>query len=334
MIERGSPRRIAIFGTGSYTPERVVDNEWFTQFIDTSDEWIVQRTGMHQRRWASEEQTTSDLAVEAARNALDAAGWSAEQLDFILVGTCTPDNLLPNTAQHVHHKLQCRRDCGAIDVINACSSFTYALTLITSMIRSGQVGRALVIGAEKLSCFMNLKDRTSCILFGDAAGAACVGAAPEESRSDILVCRYGTDFDYESLNIAAGGSRSPASHETVEQGDHFVRMNGRAIYKFAVNTLTNEVRGVCEETGIEVGELACIIPHQVNIRIIHSAMENLSFPMERVFVNLDKYGNTSAASVPTAIDEAYRAGYFKRGDLIAVCAFGAGKSWGSQLIRW
>jgi len=327
-------RRVAIYGTGSYLPERVIPNEWFTQFVDTSDEWIQQRTGMKERRYARDDQATSDLGLEAGKAAMEMAGWAPKELDFIIVGTCTPDKPLPNTAQFIHNKLGCRPNCGAIDVVNACSSFTYALTLMDPMVRAGRVNRALVIGAEKLSSFVNLSDRTSCILFGDAAGAACVGPAPEDSASDILANRFGTDFDDESLTIPAGGSRNPATHETVDQHQHTVHMNGRAIYRFAVNTLTNELRGVCEDAGVPLTSVRCFIPHQVNIRIIHSAMENLDVPMDRVVVNLDKYGNTSAASVPVALDEAHRAGRFNRGDYIAVCAFGAGKSWGAQLIRW
>ena len=326
-------RPVAIFGTGSYLPERVFRNDEFTEFLDTSDEWIQQRTGMKERRFAAEGQFTSDMAAEAGRRALADAGWDAKDLDFVLVGTCTPDALLPNTADYVHNALGCREDCGAIDIINACSSFTYGLTMTRALVACGQVGKALVIGAEKLSQFLNFKDRGSCILFGDGAGAACVGSAAE-GQGDILACRMGASFDHESLNITAGGSRVPASHETVDSDQHKVSMNGRAIYKFAVNTLTNETRKVCEDAGVKLADVTCIVPHQVNIRIITSAMENLEFPMDRVFINLDKYGNTSAASVPIALDEAAKAGRFKRGDLVVITAFGGGKSWGSQVIRW
>lgn len=326
-------RQVAIYGTGSYVPQRVFPNDEFTKYVDTSDEWITQRTGIKERRFAAADEFNSDMAAEAARRALADAGWSVEELDFVLVGTCTPEMLLPNTADFVHHKLGCKESCGAIDIINACSSFTYGLTLVSSMVASGQVNKALVIGSEKLSPFLNMKDRGSCILFGDGAGAACL-APSTEGFGAILASRVGTSFDCESLTISGGGSRHPASVETVEKGLHYVQMNGRAIYKFAVNTLTNETQKVCEQAGVNIADVKCIIPHQVNIRIIESAMENLNFPMERVFINLNKYGNTSAASVPIALDEAKAAGYFQRGDIIVICAFGGGKAWGSQIIRW
>lgn len=324
---------VAFYGTGSYVPERVFPNDEFTQTIDTSDEWITQRTGIKERRFANDGEFNSDMAAIAAQRALDDAGWKADELDFVLVGTCTPDMLLPNTADFVHHKLGCRETCGAIDVINACSSFTYGVQMMSAMIASGQVAKGIVIGSEKLSPFLNMTDRGSCILFGDGAGAACLGPATETSGR-ILAGRVGASFDCESLNIAGGGSRHPATAETIAQGLHFVRMNGRAIYKFAVTTLTNETKAVCEMAGVDIADVKCIIPHQVNIRIIESAMENLNFPMERVFINLTKYGNTSAGSVPIALDEARRAGYFSAGDIIVVCAFGGGKAWGSQVIRW
>ena len=329
-----SSTRVAIYGTGACAPERVISNEWFKQYVDTSDEWIVQRTGIHERRFARDDQSCSDLAHEAAQQALDDAGWKAEELDFIVLGTCTPDTMLPNTAQYVHHLLGARPDCGAIDVINACSSFTYAISLVAPMIRTGQVRKVLAIGAEKLSPFLNFEDRTSCILFGDGAGAACLAAAEEGTSSDILNSRFGTHFDYESLNLKAGGSRMPASHETIDNKDHFVRTNGRAVFKFAVNTLRDEIVGQCEAAGISPGDIQCVIPHQANIRIIQAAMEAAGFPIERTYMNLQRFGNTSAASVPLALAEAAREGAFQRGDLIVLCAFGAGLAWGSQLIRW
>ncbi|MGE0430730.1 MAG: 3-oxoacyl-ACP synthase III family protein [Planctomycetota bacterium] len=328
-----SVRPVAIFGTGSYLPERVFRNEEFSKFIDTSDEWITQRTGMKERRFAADGQFTSDLAAEAGRRALADAGWKGEDLDFVLLGTCTPDSLLPNTADWVHQALGCRETCGAIDIINACSSFTYGLAMVRAMVACGHINKGLVIGAEKLSQFLDFEDRGSCILFGDGAGAACIGVS-EDGRGDILACRLGASFDFDSLNIAGGGSRVPASHESVDTKRHKVSMNGRAIYKFAVSTLRDETRRVCEDAGVNLADVKCIVPHQVNIRIIQSAMETLEFPMERVFINLDKYGNTSAASVPIALDEAARAGYFSRGDLVVLCAFGGGKAWGSQVIRW
>jgi 3-oxoacyl-[acyl-carrier-protein] synthase-3 len=330
-----SGRPVKVFSTGAFMPERVFTNDEFSPRIDTSDEWIRQRTGITERRFAADDETLSDMAAKAGKQALERAGWTPQDVDFLLMGTCTPEALLPNTAQYVHSKLGLEERAGAVDMINACSSFSYALTFASGLIGSGLHNKILVLGGEKLSAFLNFDDRGSCILFGDGAGAACVGVNEVEGdESRILGCRMGARFDDYCLSIPAGGSRMPASRATVDEKKHFVHMNGRATYKFAVNALATESQRVVEECGYTMADVKCIVPHQVNIRIIESSMEKIGFPIDRVFVNLHKYGNTSAGSVPVALHEAEAAGMFTRGDLIVLVAFGGGLAWGAQLIRW
>ncbi len=323
---------ICIVGTGHYVPERVVPNSFFEQHVETSDEWIRQRTGIHERRFASEGEATSDLCIAAARNALDAAGMSAKDLDVIIVGTVSPDQYLPAVAPQVQQALGAG-SAMAFDVVAACTGFLTAMTTAEAFLSAGKGKTALVIGAETLSRFLDLQDRGSCILFGDGAGAAILKVGAAGDPGEILRSSLGSDgAGYEFIQMVGGGSRRPPTHDTVEAREHFIRVMGRDVYRFAVTTMERVVLEMLE--GYDRDELGMLVPHQVNQRIIDAAVEKLGIPEDKVMVNIAKYGNTSAASVPIALDEAARAGRLERGKLVVMAAFGAGLNWGGALVRW
>lgn len=328
-----APRiQVGIAGTGSYLPERVIDNEWFTQFVDTSDEWIRQRTGIVQRRFVAEGQTTSDMCLRAARRALEDARVAPEELDLVLVATVSPDQYLPACAPLVQAGLGARR-AGALDVSAACSGFVSVLALGEGLIASGRARKVLVIGAETLSAFLDRSDRGSCILFGDGAGAAVLTALSDCGQGELLRTTMGADGEgYDFIQMIGGGSRRPPTHETIEAGEHFIRVKGREVYKFAVMKMGQVIGEMLE--GIAPSELGLIVPHQVNRRIIEAAVERFDIPPEKVMVNIDKYGNTSAASVAIALDEARRQGRLVPGQHVVLVAFGAGLTWAGALLRW
>lgn len=324
--------RVGIAGTGSYAPERVVPNSWFEEFLDTSDEWIVQRTGIHERRFAAEDQATSDLCIRAARAALESARVQPDELDLVIVGTVTPDQFLPACAPLVQVALGARR-AASFDLNAACSGFMVALATAEAFVASGRARRVLAIGAETLSRYIDLEDRSSCILFGDGAGAALLMPYEDCRQGEILRCSIGGDgTGYDLIQMTAMGSRRPASHETIEGREHYIHLRGREVYRFAVSRIESLVREMLEGHSLE--DLGLLVPHQVNRRIIDSAIEKLEIPLEKVMVNIERYGNTSAASVPLALDEAVRAGRVEKGKLLVLAAFGAGLSWGGALVRW
>ncbi len=324
--------RVGIAGTGSYVPERVITNAYFEEYLDTSDEWIVQRTGIHERRYAAEDQATSDLAVEAGRRALESAGVRPEDLDLIVLGTLTPDYLLPATACLVQQRLGAV-NAAAFDCNAACTGFLAALHTGEAFVAADRARRVLVIGAEKLTSYVDFQDRTSCIIFGDAAGAAVLTPLDDCGQGEILKAVLGADGKgYDFIHMPAGGSRRPASQETVEKREHFIRMRGREVFRFAVTYMGEMVRQMLE--GHDLEDVAVIVPHQVNKRIIEAALERLEIAPEKVIVNIQKYGNSSAATVPLALDEALRAGRVEKGKLVILVAFGAGLTWGGTLIRW
>ncbi len=324
--------RVGIAGTGSYVPERVVTNAFFEEYLDTSDEWIVQRTGIHERRYAAEDEATSDLAVEAARRALEAAGMRAEDLDLIVLGTLTPDYLLPATACLVQARLGAT-SAGAFDCNAACTGFLTALHTGEAFVAAGRAQRVLVIGAEKLTSFVDFQDRGSCIIFGDAAGAAVLTPFDQCGQGEILKTYLGADGKgYDYIHIPAGGSRRPSAPETVEKREHFIRMRGRDVFRFAVTYMGEMVREMLE--GHDPEQVSLVVPHQVNKRIIEAALERIEIPPEKVVVNIQHYGNSSAATVPLALDESLRAGRVEKGKLVVLVAFGAGLTWGGTLIRW
>ena len=323
---------VGIAGTGSYVPERVVPNVYFEKLVDTSDEWIVQRTGIEQRRFAADDQATSDLSLEASKRALEAAGVKPEELDLIVLGTLTPDYLLPSTACLVQDRLGAT-NAGAFDVNAACTGFLTALHTGEAFVAAGRAKRVLVIGAEKLTSFVDFQDRTSCIIFGDAAGAAVLTPLDQCGQVEILRTTLGADGKgYDYIHMPAGGSRKPPTHETLEKREHFIRMRGRDVFRFAVTYMGEMVRQMVE--GYTPDDITVVVPHQVNKRIIEAALERLEIPPEKVVVNIEKYGNSSAATVPLALDEALRAGRIEKGKLVVLVAFGAGLTWGGTLIRW
>jgi len=326
-----SKQQAGIRSIGAYVPERVVTNDDMSKIVDTSDDWIFQRTGIRERRFAGENEFTSDMALRAAKIALDRAELKPTDIDYILLATASPDNTFPNTACWVQQGLQ-MGDIPALDISTACAGFVYALELGAALVNTDSYKNVLVIGAEKLSSITNFTDRGSCILFADGAGAAVVTRT--EGRGTVVCSRNGARFDYDALNVAAGGSRMPASHETVEKNMHTIALKGRTVYKFAVQKFTEMAEEACSRGGIKPDDVALVIPHQANVNIIESAMKRVGIGMDRVLINIDRYGNTSSASIPIAFDEALAAGRIKRGDYILLEAFGGGLSWGYNLIRW
>ncbi|MFT7619101.1 MAG: 3-oxoacyl-[acyl-carrier-protein] synthase-3 [Planctomycetota bacterium] len=325
-------REVGIAGTGHFVPENVVPNTFFEASLDTTDEWIFERTGMRERRFAAEGQPCSDLCIKAGRLALEDAGMDAEELQLIIVATVTPDHLLPATVAFVQDQLGAK-NAGGWDVTNACTGWLSAVMSAHGMIAAGIVDNVLVIGAEVLSSMMDFKDRGSAILFGDGAGAAILKA--DHPRGQILCSSSGMDGrQWEAISRAAGGSKKPVTHEDLETGNHRMALHGNDVFKFAVAKFRDLVRFQCKTLGIEMSDIGLVVPHQVNLRIIQSALKKLDFDMDRIFVNLEKYANTSAASIPIAFDEARKAGRVKEGELISFIAFGAGLGWGQAVIRW
>ena len=322
---------VKILGTGSSVPERIITNFDLEKMVDTSDEWITTRTGIKERRIAQEEESTSTFALLAAQRALQAAQVSPEELDLIIVATVTPDMLFPATACLLQRELKAHK-AASFDLEAGCTGFVYALSLAEKYLRGGGGEKALVVGAETLSKILDWEDRSTCVLFGDGAGAAVLGLSEEEG---IIATYLGSDGGgAHLLELPAGCSRMPASLDTVNSRLHYIKMNGNEVFKFAVKIMEKASLKVIKRGQVEIDEVSLFIPHQANIRIINSAAKRLGIPEEKVFVNVHKYGNTSSASVPLALDEAYREGKIKRSDLVLLVGFGAGLTWGSALIRW
>ena len=327
-------RSTVILGTGSYAPERILTNDHLSRMVDTSDEWIMARSGIRERRIAAANEATSDLAVQAGRRALADAGVSAADVDLLVVATVTPDHPMPSAACFVQHKLGLPTSAACFDLNAACSGFIYALDTACAMVASGRYHKALVIGAEKLSGIVDWKDRGTCMLFGDGAGAAVVGASKAVGVG-LLGTKLGAlGEDTHLLYVPAGGSRMPASAKTFANGAHFVKMKGKEVFKLAVRVMEEAARDILEQHGLSANQIGLVIPHQANLRIIEAIAQYLELPVERFFVNVDRYGNTSAASIPIAMDEARKLGRIKPGDLTLLVAFGAGLTYGSALIRW
>lgn len=325
-------RRAKVVGLGAYAPKRILSNADLEKMVDTSDEWIVQRTGIRERHIADEGEATSDLAVRAAQQALDRAGVEPEEVDFIVVGTTTGDMAFPTTANLVQQRLGCRT-AGSTDVYAACTGSIYSLSIGAQYVQTGKYRTVLAIGAETLSRITDFTDRGTCILLADAAGAAVLRAS--EDGSGILDTDLYSDGQYwELLYQPAGGSRSPASHETVAGRMHYAKMKGNEVFKVAVRMLGGCARAILERHGFTAGDVDLFIPHQANLRIIEAAVRRLGLPMERVLVNIDRYGNTGAASIYVALEEAWALGRVKPGDLLLLAAFGGGFTWGAALIRW
>jgi len=327
------PYPVRIAGTGSYLPERIMTNRELEESVDTSDEWITSRTGIRERRIAKEGEYTSHLASEAARRALKQAGVAASEIELIIVATITPDTLTPATACYVQQQIGSLKAV-AFDVSAACSGFLYAMEFARHAVGAGAFRNALIIGAEKLSAFVDWNDRNTCVLFGDGAGAAVL-LPSTNGGGKILSSTLGTDgAQAELLNIPGGGSACPALPGTAPVKPAVLSMQGREVFKHAVNAMRQAAIDGIAAAGLTIADIDLIIPHQANLRIIDAIVERLDFDRDNVFINLDKYGNTSAAAVAIALDEANRQGRIKPGDRILLVAFGAGLTWASAVIEW
>lgn len=325
-------QRSKILGTGRYLPEKILTNFDLEKMVDTTNEWIVTRTGIESRHIAAPEQATSDLATEAAKKALISAGIKAEDLDLIIVATVTPDMNFPSTACIVQANLGATK-AAAFDIESACSGFLYGVTIADQFIQSGMYRYILVIGAEAMSRILDWTDRNTCVLFGDGAGAAVIGVSNDESG--ILSTLIGADgAGGKFLNMPAGGSRLPATLDTVKDKLHSVKMDGSEVFKFAVRIMNNASQEVMTKAGLVESDIAYLVPHQANIRIISGAAKRLNLSMDKVMVNLHRYGNISAASIPIALDEAVEQEKIKKGDTIILVGFGGGLTWGSAAIKW
>lgn len=326
--------RSRIAGTGHYVPERVLTNRDLEARVDTSDAWIVERTGIRERRIAAAGEVTSDMASAAARNAIAAAGIDAKQIDLIIVATVTPDAPLPSTAVFVQQKIGARADCPAFDIAAACAGFIYGLSIADQYIRSGTARHVLVIGVELLSRVLNWQDRNTCVLFGDGAGAVVISASDDPSRGIQSTHLYADGSLAASLYIPAGGSRQPASAASIAAGEHSVRMVGRDIFKFAVKSLVSASQTALSANQLSPNDVDWVVAHQANLRILDGVAKRCDIPMQRFYLNIAKYGNTSSASVPIALDEAVRDGSVQPGQRLLLCALGAGVAWGSALVVW
>ena len=324
---------IVILGTGSYLPERVVTNDEMAELVDTSDEWIQTRTGIRQRRFAAEGEHTSHMATAAARRAIEDAKIDPSEIDLILVATMTPDMPFPSTACLVQSQLNLPQ-CTAFDIQAACTGFVYGLNIATSMLQSGNYNKALVIGSEKLSGILDFEDRATCVLFGDGAGAAILGRCDTPGVGIIGGIGGADGSNPEVLCQPGGGSATPATTDSLTDRQHFLKMNGKEIFKQAVRVMGQASTDLLKKTGVDSKNLDLIIPHQANLRIIDSLTKRLDVPTGSVFINLQDYGNTSAASVGIALDEARRAGRIQSNHQILLVAFGAGLTWGASMVKW
>ncbi|WP_042200036.1 beta-ketoacyl-ACP synthase III [Paenibacillus camerounensis] len=325
-------RSVGVIGTGKYVPEKILTNSDLEKIVETNDEWIVSRTGIRERHIAAPHEATSDLAYEAALKALASAGMKAEDLDLIIVATITPDTSFPSTACILQDKLGAK-GAAAFDLSAACSGFVYSLATATSFIKTGMYNNALVIGADTLSRITDYTDRNTCVLFGDGAGAVIIGEVPEGrgfQSFDLGAEGAGGSL----LKLEAGGSRLPASNQTIEDKKHYIYMNGREVFKFAVRVMGTATERVLTKAGLTKENIDLFVPHQANIRIIQSAMQRLDLPEEKCVINVDRYANTSAASIPLALVEAAEEGRMKEGDTVLMVGFGGGLTWGASVLIW
>jgi len=324
--------RARIIGVGAYAPKRILTNADLEKIVATTDEWIVQRSGIRERHIADETEATSDLAVKAAQQALERANLTPDDIDFIVVATTSADMPFPSTANFVQYKLGCRRT-GSVDVWAACTGSIYSLSIGAQYIQTGKYRRVLCIGAEILSRITDWTDRGTCVLLADAAGAVVLAPSTDE-RGLIDADLYSDGAHAELLQVPGGGSRHPASRETVDARMHYVKMKGSELFKIAVRMFTESTAAILGRHGFTADDVDLFVPHQANLRIIEAAVKRLGLPMDRVFVNLDRYGNTGAASIYVALEEAASTGRLKPGDLVLMAAFGGGVTWGAALYRW
>lgn len=324
---------VIISGVGSYTPPKILSNDDLSKIVETSDEWIRTRTGIRERRIADDDMTTSDMAANASREAIKNAGLEPEDIGLIVVATVTPDMPFPNTACFVQTKLGMGK-VPAFDIEAACSGFIYAMDVARGLMAVNGTKHALVIGAEKLSSITNWEDRTTCVLFGDGAGAVVLSSSetPDTGILNVLTGADGSESDI--LSVPGGGSANPSTVETIERSMHKIHMQGNQVFKHAVRVMCQSAIDVLEKSGLTAEDVDIIVPHQANNRIIEALAQRLDVGLDKFKVNLDRYGNTSAASIPIALDEAYRNGRIRPGDNVLMVAFGGGLTWASAVIRW
>jgi 3-oxoacyl-[acyl-carrier-protein] synthase-3 len=323
---------VGILGIGSYLPEKVLTNADLEKMVNTTDEWIIERTGIKARHIAAPEQATSDMSILAAKKALADAKTDPLEIDLVILATASPDHEFPSTACQVQDALGCK-NAAAFDLAAGCSGFVYSLIVASQMLQAGIYKKILIIGAETLSRIMDFSDRNTCVLFGDGAGAAVVGRVDE--GYGVLGLDMGADGSGGKFLIQpAGGSRRPASHETIDEHGHYIHMDGKEVYKFATRIMAKTALKSLANAGLTLEQLDLLIPHQANIRIIKSAAKHLKMPMEKVWVNIDKYANTSAACIPICLDEAQEAGRLHKGDNLLLVGFGAGLTWASVVLKW
>lgn len=327
-----SLRPVGIIGTGKYVPEHILTNLELEKMVETNDEWIVTRTGIKERRIASSSEATSDLAYEASRKAIEAAGLTADDIDLIIVATVTPDMYFPSTACLLQDKLGAKK-AAAFDLSAACSGFIYGLATGSSMIASGMYKHVLVVGAETLSRITDYTDRNTCILFGDGAGAVVLGQV-EEGRGFRSFVLGADGSGGELLKVSGGGSRVPATAESISTKQHFIHMAGNDVFKFAVRIMGGAAEEALAKAGMTKEDIDLLVPHQANIRIIQSALNRLNLSEDKAMINLDKYGNMSAASIPVALAEAVEQGRLNKGDTLMLVGFGGGLTWGASAIVW
>jgi 3-oxoacyl-[acyl-carrier-protein] synthase III len=327
-------KKICIKGTGSYIPERIVPNSYFEALVDTSEEWIVSRTGIKERRMVLPGQALSDMATPASKKALEMAGLSPLDLDLIIVGTSTADMASPSAGCMIQHKLGAKKAV-AFDVNAACPGFIYGLAVARKFMQDGSHRHVLVIGGEIISHRTDFQDRNTCVLFGDGAGAVVLGQAAREKDGELLATEIYSDGDlWKLLHVPGGGSMNPISHEMIDQRLHYVKMKGNEVFKHAVRSMTEAAQKALEGAGMTKNQVDWFIPHQANIRIMESVAKQMDIPLEKVIQTVQKYGNTSAATIPTALDEAVRTGLIQRGQIVLSASFGAGFTWGAALFRF
>lgn len=328
------PNSIVIKGTGKYVPQKIVTNEDLAKIVETSDEWIFERSGIKRRRIAEANETTSDMACKASKLAIESAGITPQDIDLVILTTVNPDMLFPSTACIIQAKLGIRNNIPCFDLEAACSGFVYGMEVATSMMASGRYKNALVVSSEKMSDMLDWEDRSTCVLFGDGSGAVVLSTS-DEKNVGILGNVLGADgSDTAVLCLPAGGSAMPTSVETIKNKLHSIKMDGREVFKHAVRIMQEKALEVLDLCGVSVEEVTLLIPHQANTRIIDTVAKRLKIPAEKVYVNIENYGNTSSASIPIALDEVVRGGKVKHGDYILLVAFGAGLTWGATLIKF
>ena len=326
------PRTVSIIGTGSYVPERILTNQDLEKLVDTTDQWIRTRTGIRERRIAKEHETTSDMAARAALAAMEQAKVTPEEIDLIIVATATPVCVFPATACYVQ-KMIGAINAACFDLGAACSGFLYALEVAQQFISTHVYNTVLIVGAEKLSTIVDWTDRNTCVLFGDGAGAAILRNRP--NSHGVISTHMGSDGEFtEILLMPGGGSRCPITRENIDQRLNTIKMSGKEVYKQAVTSMFNAATRVLDEAGLGYEDIGCVIPHQANLRIIEAIAERMGLPMEKFYMNLDRFGNTSAAAVAIALDEAHRTGRIQIGDYILLVVFGGGLTWGSSVVHW